>query len=271
MVPNSDMITETSNTRSSKCASVVNADRLKTMISLSVIEEHAEPVGGNTANSGLRVPAISLLPIVVSPVRKIQPEQLSGSGIIQRDARKSRFPTITGYKTSASWLTADTDVRVAGKRNLCFFNSTTLKTTAISTVSKKASQVLGYTAILSSKDFLQDSKCCAQTATTANTATTVSAPITKVQRLSRKGVRPSGRKRHPALAGADDIVSSARQRAAGFVPGSEVASRLEGKVDYDNQQGIAYGKILGFKKPVFDSLQTGTQEDFGIICVDVAQ
>lgn len=41
--------------------------------------------------------------------------------------------------------------------------------------------------------------------------------------------------------------------------------------DYDNRQGIAYGKILGFKKPKFASLESGTTEDFGVICVDVAQ
>lgn len=43
----------------------------------------------------------------------------------------------------------------------------------------------------------------------------------------------------------------------------------EGK-DYENQQGISVGKILGFKKPVFRSTVTSTDEDFGVICVDTA-
>ena len=46
---------------------------------------------------------------------------------------------------------------------------------------------------------------------------------------------------------------------------------VEKGFDYDNRQGIAYGKILGFKKPKFASLESGTTEDFGVICVDVAQ
>jgi hypothetical protein len=40
--------------------------------------------------------------------------------------------------------------------------------------------------------------------------------------------------------------------------------------DYGNQQGIAVGKILGFKKPVFKSPASGTSEDFGVVCVDTA-
>jgi len=40
--------------------------------------------------------------------------------------------------------------------------------------------------------------------------------------------------------------------------------------DYGNQQGIAIGKILGFKKPVFKSAVSGTNEDFGVVCVDTA-
>lgn len=271
MVPNSVMITKTSNTESSKCASAVNASRLKTMTSSSITGERAKPVDESIVDSGLRVLSTSSPRIVVEAARKIRLEQCSGRRIIQKDARKSLFPIITGYKTDASWRTVDTSVRVVGKQNLCFSNSTTPITMAMSTVSKKASQVQGSTGTSLNKGSLQDFRCCAQTATTANIVTAVSAPITKVQRLSRKGVRPSGRKRHPALARADDIVSSARQRAAGFVPGSGIANRLEGKVDYDNRQGIAYGKILGFKKPKFASLESGTTEDFGVICVDVAQ
>lgn len=43
----------------------------------------------------------------------------------------------------------------------------------------------------------------------------------------------------------------------------------EGK-DYENQQGISVGKICGFKKPVFRSAVNGTDEDFGVLCVDTA-
>jgi N4-gp56 family major capsid protein len=45
---------------------------------------------------------------------------------------------------------------------------------------------------------------------------------------------------------------------------------VEKGFDYENQQAIATGKIMGFKKPVFKSQKTGTQEDFGVICVDMA-
>lgn len=41
--------------------------------------------------------------------------------------------------------------------------------------------------------------------------------------------------------------------------------------DYDNQQGISLGKMLGLLKPQFDSVDTGTVEDFGVMCIDVAQ
>lgn len=40
--------------------------------------------------------------------------------------------------------------------------------------------------------------------------------------------------------------------------------------DYENQQGISVGKIVGFKKPVFKSAVHGTSEDFGVIAVDTA-
>jgi len=45
---------------------------------------------------------------------------------------------------------------------------------------------------------------------------------------------------------------------------------VEKYFDYENQPGIALGKIMGFKKPVFRSAVTGTNEDFGVICVDTA-
>lgn len=42
--------------------------------------------------------------------------------------------------------------------------------------------------------------------------------------------------------------------------------------DYDNQQGIALGKILGFLKPKFGSIYTNNSvEDFGVISAYVAQ
>lgn len=47
-------------------------------------------------------------------------------------------------------------------------------------------------------------------------------------------------------------------------------SWVEKGFDYENQQGISVGKIAGFKKPVFRSLVTGTDEDFGVLCVDTA-
>jgi len=41
--------------------------------------------------------------------------------------------------------------------------------------------------------------------------------------------------------------------------------------DYENSQGIAIGKILGFKKPVFNSIyESNTAEDFGVVSVYVA-
>ena len=40
--------------------------------------------------------------------------------------------------------------------------------------------------------------------------------------------------------------------------------------DYENQQGISVGKICGLKKPVFNSIYSGTAEDFGVLCIDVA-
>lgn len=43
----------------------------------------------------------------------------------------------------------------------------------------------------------------------------------------------------------------------------------EGK-DYGNQQGVSVGKIIGFKKPVFKSQVTSTDEDFGVLCIDTA-
>lgn len=45
---------------------------------------------------------------------------------------------------------------------------------------------------------------------------------------------------------------------------------VEKDFDYNNQPGIALGKISGFKKPVYRSAVTGTDEDFSVICCDTA-
>ena len=45
---------------------------------------------------------------------------------------------------------------------------------------------------------------------------------------------------------------------------------VEEEKDYKNRPAIAVGKMFGFKKPVFHNDYTGTDEDFGIIAVDVA-
>lgn len=44
----------------------------------------------------------------------------------------------------------------------------------------------------------------------------------------------------------------------------------EDDFDFENQNGIAVGKIFGFKKPVFRSPVTGIDEDFAVICLDTA-
>lgn len=45
---------------------------------------------------------------------------------------------------------------------------------------------------------------------------------------------------------------------------------VEKGFDYDNQQGISVGKIMGMKKPVFHSQISGQDEDFGVLCIDTA-
>ena len=45
---------------------------------------------------------------------------------------------------------------------------------------------------------------------------------------------------------------------------------VEDNFDYGNQNGISIGKILGFKKPKFNTDVTSTTEDFGIVRLDVA-
>jgi len=45
---------------------------------------------------------------------------------------------------------------------------------------------------------------------------------------------------------------------------------VEKDFDYDNSPGISAAKIVGFKKPVFPSIYSGTTEDFGVVCVDTA-
>lgn len=45
---------------------------------------------------------------------------------------------------------------------------------------------------------------------------------------------------------------------------------VEKDFDYDNSPGISAAKIVGFLKPVFPSIYSGTTEDFGVMCVDTA-
>lgn len=45
---------------------------------------------------------------------------------------------------------------------------------------------------------------------------------------------------------------------------------VEDTFDYDNQHGISIGKMFGLKKPVFRSDVTGTDEDFGVLAIDLA-
>lgn len=45
---------------------------------------------------------------------------------------------------------------------------------------------------------------------------------------------------------------------------------VEKDFDYDNSPGVSIAKLIGFKKPVWRSAQTGTNEDFSIIAVDTA-
>jgi N4-gp56 family major capsid protein len=40
--------------------------------------------------------------------------------------------------------------------------------------------------------------------------------------------------------------------------------------DYGNQHGISIGKIFGLLKPVYNSIYSGTSEDFGVVRVDTA-
>lgn len=44
----------------------------------------------------------------------------------------------------------------------------------------------------------------------------------------------------------------------------------EEEFDFGNSAGISIGKILGFRKPKFDNIYTGTEEDFGVIRCAVA-
>lgn len=46
---------------------------------------------------------------------------------------------------------------------------------------------------------------------------------------------------------------------------------VEKEFDYDNQPGISVGKISGFRKPVFYSINSSSDEDFGVVVMDVAQ
>lgn len=45
---------------------------------------------------------------------------------------------------------------------------------------------------------------------------------------------------------------------------------VEKEFDYENRPGISVGKIQGFRKPVFEDPTTSTDEDFSVMCLDVA-
>lgn len=45
---------------------------------------------------------------------------------------------------------------------------------------------------------------------------------------------------------------------------------VEDGFDYENNHGISIAKMFGFKKPVFYSDVTERDEDFGVMCLDVA-
>jgi hypothetical protein len=81
--------------------------------------------------------------------------------------------------------------------------------------------------------------------------------------------------------------SGAKYGGTGTVEGSQVifcgaqalgmadignAEWAEKGFDYDNQQGISIGKIMGFLKPKFSNIyEAGAVEDFGVINCYVAQ
>ena len=41
--------------------------------------------------------------------------------------------------------------------------------------------------------------------------------------------------------------------------------------DYSNQPGIGIGKMIGFKKPVFHSAISGSDQDFGVLRINTAR
>lgn len=49
------------------------------------------------------------------------------------------------------------------------------------------------------------------------------------------------------------------------------ASWEEDEFDFGNQQGISIGKIFGMVRPKFHSNVSGNDQDFGVMCLDVAQ
>jgi len=46
---------------------------------------------------------------------------------------------------------------------------------------------------------------------------------------------------------------------------------VEKNFDYDNQRGISIAKILGMLKPKWYSASAGSDQDFGVVCVNVAE
>lgn len=60
-------------------------------------------------------------------------------------------------------------------------------------------------------------------------------------------------------------------QALGFARIGEATWEESDNTDYKNKQGIAYGRMIGFLKPVFQSVEDGnTDEDFGVIALYTA-
>lgn len=56
-------------------------------------------------------------------------------------------------------------------------------------------------------------------------------------------------------------------QALGFARIGEAAWEESDNTDYRNKQGVAYGRIIGFIKPKFQSTVDGTDEDFSVISI----
>jgi len=79
---------------------------------------------------------------------------------------------------------------------------------------------------------------------------------------------------HPSNWGSGSNVKGQRvlmcgAQAMGFADIGQ-AEWIEKGFDYDNQQGISVGKIMGMLKPQFHSIYSNSLEDFGVLCIDTA-